>query len=131
MKKSVILLPVIAVVLLFTSCSHRLVGTWNISKYETVTPDKQGVAFSNIGTMTFYKNGTGTKQLSYSILGLFRNDDQPFTWKAAENLVTISGNGTDLAKTWIQVENKKKFQQWKSTDGSNEVQVLELTPKND
>lgn len=128
MKKIPILL-LSSIFVLFTSCSHRLVGTWNISKYETVTPGKQGMSLTNIGTMTFYKNGSGSKQLSYSVMGLVRNDNMPFTWTAGDNLVTISGSGTELAKTWIQVDNKKKFQKWKSTDGSNEVQILELTPQ--
>lgn len=110
-----------------SSCSsHRLVGNWNVEKYETSTPGSQATSLSNIGTMTFKKNNTGEKNLNYQVLGIQRNDVLPFTWNATDNYVTISGNSSEFAKTWIILENKRKFQKWKSTDGTNQVQTLEL-----
>lgn len=109
-----------------TSCSHRLVGTWTVQKYQTVTPGDQGTTLSNIGTMTFDKDRTGKKQLDYKVLGISRNDTAPFEWSATEKFVTIKGENSDLTKTWIYIEDKSKFQKWQSTDGSNNVQTLEL-----
>lgn len=112
--------------ILLTSCSHRLVGTWTVQKYERITPGEQGTILSNIGTMTFKKDNTGEKQLDYTVLGIQQSDMAPFTWSATEKYVTISGEDSDLNKTWIYIENKGKFQKWKSTDGNNNVQTLEL-----
>jgi len=104
-----------------------MVGTWTVQRYETTTPGEQSVALTNIGTMHFKKNGTGTKNLSYSVLGINRNDHLPFNWLWNDSkYMTITSNGSDFAKTWIIVSNKKRFQQWKSTDGGNNIQILEL-----
>jgi len=121
-------LSVLAIILLLmTSCSHRMVGTWNVQRYETVTPGQQGVSFKNIGTIEFKGNGTGEKNLNYSVLGITRNDHVPFKWKWHEDkYVSIESEGSDFSKTWIIIENKKKFQKWKSTDGTNNIQVVEL-----
>ena len=51
---------VIAMTLL-TSCSHRMVGTWTVQRYETTTPGQQGVALSNIGTMQFTETEVAKK----------------------------------------------------------------------
>lgn len=107
MKKLIIILGLATL----TSCSsHRLVGNWNVEKYETSTPGSQATSLSNIGTMTFKKNNTGEKNLNYQVLGIQRNDVLPFTWNATDNYVTISGNSSEFAKTWIILENKRKFQ---------------------
>jgi len=119
-------ITIIALVVSLTSCSHRLVGTWTVQKYQTLTPGNQGTTLSNIGTMTFDKDRTGKKQLDYKVLGIQRNDVAPFEWSATEKFVTIKGEASDLTKTWIYIENKSKFQKWQSTDGSNNVQTLEL-----
>lgn len=121
-----ILAAIIVVFGLFSSCSHRLVGTWTVQKYQTVTPGDQSTTLSNIGTMTFDKDNSGRKQLDYKVLGLQRNDTAPFEWEATEKFVTIKGESSELTKTWIYIENKSKFQKWQSTDGSNKVQTLEL-----
>jgi len=112
--------------LFFTSCAHRLVGTWDVKKYERKTPGEQGMSVSNIGTITFENNGTGEKDLNYSLLGVSSKDVTPFEWSATEQFVTIEGDDSDLTKTWIYIENDKKYQKWQSTDGANNVQTLEL-----
>lgn len=112
--------------LALTSCSHKLTGTWAVEKYETTTPGKQGVVLSNIGTMTFQKEGSGMNDISYTVLGAKKNDNSSFSWSTFEDFVTINGENSDFSKTWIQLTNKKKAQRWVATDGRNEVQILDL-----
>ena len=81
---------------------------------------------SNIGTITFNKNGTGTKNLDYSLLGVSKKDATPFTWSTTEDFITIEGDESEFSKTWIFIENKNDYQKWQSTDGANTVQTLEL-----
>lgn len=110
-----------------TSCSKRLVGTWNVLRFETLTPGQPSVTLQNIGTVHFKGNGTGEKQIRFSALGTVQEDKTPFKWSWEEGkYVSISSEGSELAKTWIIVENKRAFQKWKSTDGANGVQVIEL-----
>lgn len=126
-KNIIAIFTVLCAALLFTACSHRIVGTWTVQRYETTTPGEQSVALTNVGTMQFRKNGTGTKNLHYAILGLQRSDLLPFRWSWDNGkYISIESAGSDFAKTWIITSNKRKFQQWKSTDGSNNIQILEL-----
>ena len=116
-----------AVICLTTSCSKRLVGTWNVQRFETLTPGQQGVSLQNIGTLKFKSNGSGEKNLSYNALGKTEEDKTPFKWSWVEDkYVSINSEGSELAKTWIIMENKRHYQKWKSTDGSNRIQVIEL-----
>ena len=114
---------------LLTSCSHRLVGTWDVTSYETSTQGVQAVKLNNIGTMSFRSNGRGEKNLNYEIFQIRREDQLPFRWVASDQFVTIDGDKeqSDFIKTWIIVENRRRFQKWRSTDGQNQVQTLELT----
>lgn len=115
--------------LFLSSCSHKLVGTWNVDKYERVTPGEQGITLSNIGTMTFNKDNTGQKQLDYTVLGIEQSDSASFTWSTTDNYITIEGGDSEISKTWIYLENKSTLQKWKSTDGQNNVQTLLLVKK--
>ncbi len=109
-----------------SACSNNLTGTWKIQKYETSKPGEKGVMLKNIGTMTYFNDGTGQKDIRYTVLGISKTDTLPFLWTATENSITIDDEGSEFAKTWIILENKRKFQQWKSTDGTTQVQLLEL-----
>lgn len=112
---------------LLASCSPRMAGTWTVQRFETTKPGQQGVTLNNIGTINFNKNGTGEKNISYSALGVNFNDQQPFKWTWSDDkYVTIEGDTSAFAKTWIIITNKKKFQKWKSTDGTNNIQIIEL-----
>lgn len=113
------------IVLLLTSCTNKLVGTWNIEKYTTTIPEHEGVVLTNIGTMTFKADGLGDKQLNYTIMDVTINDNEPFTWISTDKYVTIKGGNTEFAKTWIMVENGAKSQKWNSTQ-DNVVQIIEL-----
>lgn len=119
----------VILIFMLTSCSARLIGTWNVEQYKRATPGEQGMAVSNIGTITFEKNGNGTKNLDYSLLGVSKKDASPFKWSATEEFITIEGDDSELSKTWIFIENKNDYQKWQSTDGANSVQTLELIKK--
>jgi len=124
--RSIFTLSFVAVLFL-TSCSEKIVGTWNVQKFETTKLGEQNISLNNIGTITFNKNNTGEKSLYYNILGVETKDDVPFVWTLNEPYITIESENSSIAKTWIMIENKNKTQKWKSTDGSNEIQTLELT----
>lgn len=110
-----------------SSCAHRMVGTWNVSKFETTTPGEQSITLNNVGTMEFKGNGDGEKKLNYSVLGIDRNDELPFKWEWNDDkYISIESEGSEFSKTWIIMENERKFQKWKSTDGTNTIQILEL-----
>ncbi|HAV03305.1 MAG TPA: hypothetical protein DCW95_09060 [Chryseobacterium sp.] len=112
---------------LVTSCAQRLTGTWTVQRYETVTPGQQGVSLQNIGTMKFKNYGTGEKDLDYTVLGLTRAEHAPFKWTWNDGkYVSITGDDSVFSKTWIIIENKRNHQKWKSTDGTNHIQILEL-----
>lgn len=116
-----------ATLLLTASCSKRLVGTWQVQRFETVAPGQPSVSLQNIGTVHFKGNGTGEKNLSFNVLGKVQEDQTPFTWSWQEGkYVSINSEGSEMSKTWIVIEDKRSFQKWKSTDGANRVQVIEL-----
>jgi hypothetical protein len=110
----------------FTACSPRPVGNWNVKRFEVINQGESGLIINNIGSIEFNRNGTGEKDIQYSILGITKFDNLTFEWVRHGNTVTISGNNTDFAKSWIIVRDKRRFQQWKSTDGANTIQIIEL-----
>jgi hypothetical protein len=125
MKKTFASLLIIS--FLLSSCSHRLVGVWTVESYETVTNNNNSVKVSNIGTMSFRRNGNGEKNISYNVMGLpAKIDNLPFTWTANRRFVTLEGRGSDFAKSWIIMNNRMRYQIWKTTDGGNVVTVLTL-----
>ncbi len=128
MKQKILNITLLAIsVSLFASCSHKLVGTWTVQRFETTQPGQQGVSLKNIRTVHFNKNGTGEKNINYSALGITHSDQNPFKWIWNDGkYMTIEGEGSELSKTWIIMFNKKKFQKWKSTDGTNNIQIIEL-----
>lgn len=118
---------VIAIISMLSACSPRIVGTWNVVKYEMNTPEGKGIILTNIGTFEFNKDNSGRKDMSYNMLNLHQVDQFPFSYNWEDDkYITITGGTSDFAKTWIIVENKAKKQKWKSTDGANSVQILEL-----
>lgn len=131
MKKSILI--VFCALLFMTSCGPKIVGTWNIDRYEVKDQKGQDFTAKNIGEITLQKNKTGEKNINYTV---FRNeiiDAQSFKWKLDDNYLTIMGtdpqDNSQFNKTWIITTNKRKKQLWKSTDGSDIVQILELSKK--
>ncbi len=126
MKTRALTIFSVSLVFILTSCAHRLVGTWTVQKYENVSPGEKGISVQNVGSISFDKDGTGQKEMNYTVLGIEKDDSTPFEWSATENYITIDSEDSDISKTWIFLENKNKIQKWKSTDGKNQVQTLEL-----
>lgn len=124
MKKQTIF--TLLVVMLLAACSEKIVGTWNVEKYETMKPGNQNITLTNVGSITFNKDNTGAKNINYQIMGVETLDDFPFTWNINEGYITIESVNSELSKTWIILEDKGKIQKWKSTDGSNQIQTLVL-----
>jgi|AntDeeMinimDraft_5_1070356.scaffolds.fasta_scaffold02480_5 hypothetical protein len=118
--------------LLFTSCAPKIVDTWNIDRYEVINDNKNSMVSQNIGTITFEKNGSGSKNINYDVFQNNFVDKAPFNWELQDGYIKIkSGSGKDsqFNKTWIIVEDKSKSQIWKSTDGKNSIQIIELSKK--
>ena len=117
-------------VLLFAGCSPNIVGTWNIDRYEVDNYKGQNVSSTNAGEIVVNKNGTGEKNLFYTMLNEDHKDEQSFRWDLKDNILRIydtKGKGnSNFAKSWIVVTDKGKKQVWKSTDGNNSVQIIEL-----
>lgn len=113
------------------SCAPNLVNQWNIDKYEVINSQGQNTTSQNIGTIEFKKNGTGSKNINYNVFQNDFKDESGFNYEMKEGYVIIkSGDKKDksaLNKTWIIVSDKSKKQVWKSTDGSDNVQILELS----
>ncbi len=128
MKRTTYLAGLLALTALFlTSCAPRLTGNWTVKRFETLTPGQPGASLLNIGNILFNTNGTGEKTVNYTLLGADYNDEKPFKWKSYNGeYMTIESEGSEFSKTWIVVANKKKQQLWKSTDGANKVQIIEL-----
>jgi len=135
MKKSLLLTAVCA--LFLTSCSPKIIGTWNVDRYEVNNQKGQNITTRNAGEITLNKDGSGEKNIEYNIFNNEFSDVQKFDWKLMDSNLTITGvekrskddKKSDFDKTWIVITNKKDKQLWKSTDGSNAVQIIELSRK--
>lgn len=108
-RTSLNLILLLGVLTVFSSCSPRIVGVWTVESFETVSQGKEAISARNIGTITFGKDGTGVKDLSFTILGVVREDKMPFNWTLNDNLLTINGQESDFVKTWIVIENQKNI----------------------
>ncbi|WGU68643.1 hypothetical protein QIU19_01245 [Capnocytophaga canimorsus] len=106
MKRKVIKLFLPLGLLLFlSSCSPKITGTWQVSRYETYTPEKQGVILSNIGTIKLDRDGSGEQHLTYSIFGVTHDEKSPLSWKRKGRRVVIGGNYSEFARN---LENHPK-----------------------
>ena len=132
MKKSLFIIAIST--LLLTSCSPKLAGTWNVDRYEVDNQKGQNITTKNAGEIVINKNGTGEKNINYNMFQNEFSDLQEFRWSMqGDDLITITSTNSykksDFDKTWIMITNSKKKQVWKSTDGKNSVQILELSKK--
>ncbi|HSP83733.1 MAG TPA: hypothetical protein VLN72_08365 [Gillisia sp.] len=128
------LLFIAAIAIFFTGCSPKLVGTWNIDKYEVDNQKGQNFTTRNAGELVLKKNGTGSKNVEYNMFQNEFSDLQDFRWSMqGENIININSTDSrqksEFDKTWIMVTNTKKKQVWKSTDGKNTVQILEMSKR--
>ncbi|MGN6619058.1 MAG: hypothetical protein ACTHJ5_17915 [Ilyomonas sp.] len=116
-----------------TACSvqkklhNRVTGLWNIASYHENNLNTPDAGMSNIGTMSFFSNGTGTGSISFNISQNSNLKGGTFKWSNTDNTVTITDSNTGLAKSWIVIKSSKSKQEWQSTDGTGNVQSLTLT----
>ncbi|WP_121666706.1 hypothetical protein [Mesonia aquimarina] len=124
-------LLIVGLIFAMASCSPRIVNTWNIDKYKVTNDKGKSMTSENIGTITFKKNGKGEKSLNYNLFQNDYSDTSPFEWNMYDDYIVLKTSNkekdSDLNKTWIIVEDSSKKQVWKSTDGKNMVQVIELS----
>ena len=107
--------------------SSRLIGSWEIVQYKTEIQDmRRTTAFPPYRSISFMKKGRGHVAANTQYPDEKGGQGFDFEWANTENTVTMRGFDTEFARSWIVVENKKNKQVWKSTDGANGVQTLEL-----
>lgn len=127
--KNALLILIISII--FTSCSPKIVGNWNVDRYEIDNYQGKNLTARNAGEITLNKNGTGEKNLSMQMFNEDPNQPDRFRWELKNQILRIyddnSKQPTDFAKSWIIVTNRNNKQVWKSTDGSNSIQVIELS----
>lgn len=122
-----LLLSSFLLVILSCTLERKLVGTWQIESYSEESGDGSNANAKNIGTIHLDKDGIGSNDLSYRILGIERTEKTDFTYNVNDENITIKTEGeSDLPKSWIIIESKRNFQKWKSTDGKGNVQTLIL-----
>ncbi|PZD77888.1 lipocalin family protein [Mesonia sp. K7] len=126
------LLLILPTLFLLISCGSGLTGTWNIDRYEIVRENGQNTSAENIGVISFQKNGKGTKNIHYNIFDNEYEDKSSFTYEVNKEKASVTikgekGDESSFNKTWIMIEDKGKKQIWKSTDGANIVQTIELS----
>lgn len=117
---------IVAIGLIVAGCSPRIIGEWQVENYEIISSSAESVKATNIGTIIFTTDGSGQKELNFSVLGMNQIDKAGFTWELNKNFITVSGDSSSFVKTWIVLEDKKNFQKLTSTDGAKQVQVMEL-----
>ena len=132
MKRFIPVLLLAALAALLPGCSaekkfaNRLRGQWQITKYDVNDARLALEPYTNLGTITFHKNHTGEVDIKNIFTANRRTGVRQIKWTNTANSVTIQGEDQELAKAWIVVTNKKKTQLWKSTDGYNHIQEIEL-----
>jgi hypothetical protein len=125
------LLTLALTALFLVSCSaeqklkRRITGTWNISAYTEQNVNGDDGTTANVGTLTFFRNGRGEKSLTGIPWRVNVTEGNDFRWHNTANTVTILSENSIFAKSWIITINKKKRQEWKSTDRGN-VQTIQL-----
>ena len=129
-------LLIIASSVIFVACSAQkklagqVSGEWVIEYYENKKPDENSATMTNIGSITFHKDGSGSKSISYSIMGSDYVDSKSFQWNNTDNTVTITGHDESMiSKSWIVLKSSSKSQDWRSTDSQGNVQIMKLRKK--
>jgi hypothetical protein len=131
MKHKLPVLPILISSLLLFSCTaeqklkRRITGDWNVASYTEQNVDGEDGTIDNAGTMSFYKNGKGAKNITGIPWKRNFNEGREFRWQNSANTVTLFDKSSIFAKSWIITLNKKKRQEWKSTDRGN-IQTLQL-----
>ena len=112
--------------------TKRLRGTWTVASYGVESPTARSTGAPSVfGTITFNKDWSGSVENASIFDNLTSRAATTggkylFRWSNTENIVVIRSEGSTASKSWIVVTNKKDRQVWKSTDGNNEVNTIEL-----
>lgn len=126
-------LVLIGAALMLVSCSaqkklhNRLVGRWDVSNYQDSFEGSK-TNLDNAGNIEFTGDNRGLKDISFRAMQNYR-DNAPFSWDNTGNTVTVHGDQSEFAKSWIVTSNKKKKQVWKSTNGRGGIQQITLTKR--
>ncbi len=127
-------LAVILIAAVVTSCTleKQLPGVWQISSYTDQQVDGSATTATNVGTIEFNEDGTGSNDLEFKVFGSTTTDQKEFNYTLGEDYVTIKPRQrTDslTVKTWLVMDNTRNSQKWKSTDNEGNIQTLELKKK--
>lgn len=106
--------------------SRRLEGSWEIVQYKSEIQQLNRTAVMPYRNITFLKKGRGRVSANNEFTDEKGGQGFDFDWTCTDNTVTMRGFDSEFARSWIVVENKKSSQIWKSTDGANGVQTLEI-----
>ena len=96
-----------------------------IDSWIKIIKDKSKEVYLSKGISLHFIEG-GENNISYTVFGTAKEDKSTFKWSQQDNYVTVESEESEFAKTWIVIKNERNFQRWQSTDGNNQVQVLEL-----
>lgn len=112
--------------------TKRLRGTWTVANYGVESPTARSTGAPSVyGTITFNKDWSGSVENASIFDNLTSRSATTggkyiFRWNNTENIVVLRSEGSTVSKSWIVMVNKKDRQVWKSTDGNNEVNTIEL-----
>lgn len=104
---------------------RRIRGVWTIASYQEKNVNGADGTSTNVGTITFQKDGSGSTQLSGIPWRRSEREASEFKWSVGNNTVTIISSASAFAKTWIITRNKKSSQEWRSTS-RGDVQTVVL-----
>lgn len=108
--------------------SSDLVGTWKINSYSVNLEDGTGMKVSEVGKITFRKDGTGERFIEAGIPVLaVEYGTYPFKWKQQDTkYIVISGDESNFCRTWEKVSATKETYQLSAPLKENAVQLMEL-----
>lgn len=111
------------------ACSKGQQGNWNINQYEVGAPGRETISITNLGKVTFDKDGTGFFDMKFPEGYVATSiDDKNFKWSIKEeNFLVLEGANKEFAKTWIVSKEGNNKQTWKSTDGADVVQIIKVS----
>ncbi|MBW6478931.1 MAG: hypothetical protein K0B37_05830 [Bacteroidales bacterium] len=109
--------------------ASRISAEWDIEKYESRTVSGSSTVVENAGTITFRSNGRGIQSFTTAVAHGGQAADSEFRWENTEKTVSIMSPDAQFPKVWIVVESGRSKQEWYSTDGQGNVQIMHLRKK--
>jgi len=136
MKRNLFTLILLTGFIILSSCSaqrqltSKMVGDWNIDKYEIRSPGGERAVIENAGTINFSGGSQGSQTFTTAIIHAGSDAQKEFTWENTTRTISIKSASSEYPKNWIVVKDGKRKQQWYSTDDTGNVQVMHLSKKN-